>query len=604
MKHSNDIFKFSRRLEAMLRSARLVYFYFILSLALPNILLAITEDFTPIERCANVLLPLGIYIFIVSISRRLGRTIWILLPLILMGAMQIVLLKLYGRSIIAVDMLLNLTSTNPGEAGELLGSLFPIVIFVCVLYLPSLIMGVWMMVRKVELPRHFTFKGRVVAYCVTGVGAICTVLCFVTDRSYAMRRDLYPVNVAYNISLATKHTGKLMKREALSRDFHFSGVELHPDSLREVYVLVVGETSRADHWQINGYRRPTNPKLSQRDDVFSFRRAMSESNTTHKSVPLILSHLDSSTYGDSIYVVKSIISLFREAGFKTAFISNQQRNGSFIDFFGEEADTTIFLKDKEDAPGKTGYDLDLAAELDKILSQRAHKQLVVLHCYGSHFNYSDRYPEQYRKFVPDAYVEASRSEKEKLVNAYDNTILLTDDLLSRVIERIEDDKPDMAAMIYTSDHGEDLYDDDRDLFLHASPCPSFYQLRVPFLVWLSPGYVSVRPHAAMALRSNIDKKVSSSRSFFDTATRLAGIRTTRSSCPDNLASMRYREPERTYLDDHNRMVTLSECGFERQDLDCLRRLDISRFAEAEKSAGVCATRDLQAEGSFSRREVR
>lgn len=578
-----------------MRSARFIYFYFILSLALPNILLAFKENFTFLERCANVILPLGIYVLVASLSRHLGRTIWILLPLVLMGAMQIVLLKLYGRSVIAVDMLLNLSSTNPGEAGELLANLWPTVLLVCVLYLPSLVMGVVMMVHKVNLPRRFTIRGRCVSYGLIGAGAVCVAVCFATDRSYAMRSDMYPVNVAYNISLATRHTEKLMNRDALSRDFVFNGIESHPDSVSELYVLVVGETSRGDHWQINGYDRPTTPRLAKRSDIFSFTKAMSESNTTHKSVPLILSHLDSSNYGDSIYVVKSIISLFREAGFRTAFISNQQRNGSFIDFFGEEADTTVFIKDKATGMSKTGTDLDLLAEFDRIVANAARKQLVVLHCYGSHFSYRDRYTDEFRRFLPDDYSEAQPSERERLVNAYDNSLLVTDMVLDELISRIEAIDPGMGALVYTADHGEDLYDDERNLFLHASPCPSFYQLRVPFLVWLSRRYVRKSPEEALALRHNLHKKISSSRSFFDTATCLAGLRTSRSQCPDNLASIRYREPGRFYLDDHNKSVRLNESGFERQDFALLDRLD-GNYRLAVTAAWVA--------GESSRREVR
>lgn len=576
MRFKDYISKFKYKVLQQLKSGKVLYFYFLLSLALPNIVLSFTEDFTFMERCANIVLPLGIYMLVVSLSGKLGRTIWLLLPVILMGAMQIVLLNLYGRSIIAVDMLLNLTSTNPGEAGELLGNLWPVVLFVCVLYLPSLILGIRMMIKKVELPSYFTLRGRITSACLIGAGVVCILICFATDKSYALRKNMYPVNVAYNLTLATKHTEKLMNHDKLTDGFIFDCVEQHPDSISEIYVLVVGETSRADHWQINGYERPTNPKLSQRKDIFSFPKALSESNTTHKSVPLLLSHLDSSTYGDSIYVVKSILSLFREAGFHTAFISNQRRNGSFIDFFGEEADTTIFLKDNP-ASNFTGSDLDLLEEFDKIISPQERKQLIVLHTYGSHFSYRDRYTDLHRKFTPDDYKEASLGQKEKLINAYDNTILLTDDVLAGVIERIEHLNPDMAAMIYTSDHGEDLYDDNRNLFLHASPCPSFYQLRVPFVVWLSQGYAEAMPNAVAALHRNQDCRISSSRSFFDTATRLAGISTSRSKCPDNVASMHYREPGRFYLDDHNQCVAIKESGFLKDDILQMIHLDGHRF---------------------------
>ena len=48
-------------------------------------------------------------------------------------------------------------------------------------------------------------------------------------------------------------------------------------------------------------------------------------------------------------------------------------------------------------------------------------------------------------------------------------------------------------MLYTSDHGEDIFDDSRHLFLHASPVPSYYQLHVPFLIWMSDTYREAYP---------------------------------------------------------------------------------------------------------------
>ena len=55
--------------------------------------------------------------------RRSGVMIWLAFPFIFFCAFQIVLLYLFGNSIIATDMFTNLLTTNPGEAGELLGKL-------------------------------------------------------------------------------------------------------------------------------------------------------------------------------------------------------------------------------------------------------------------------------------------------------------------------------------------------------------------------------------------------------------------------------------------------------------------------------------------------
>ena len=53
------------------------------------------------------------------------------------GAFQIVLLYLFGQSIIAVDMFLNLVTTNSSETLELLDNLTPAIIAVIILYVPA-----------------------------------------------------------------------------------------------------------------------------------------------------------------------------------------------------------------------------------------------------------------------------------------------------------------------------------------------------------------------------------------------------------------------------------------------------------------------------------
>ncbi len=85
----------------------------------------------------------------------------------------------------------------------------------------------------------------------------------------------------------------------------------------------------------------------------------------------------------------------------------------------------------------------------------------------------------------------------------------------RLIHMLEEQQVD-AAMLYTSDHGEDIFDDSRHLFLHASPVPSYYQLHVPFLIWMSDIYRETYPEHWKAMVENKDKNISSSCSFFPT----------------------------------------------------------------------------------------
>lgn len=81
-------------------------------------------------------------------------------------------------------------------------------------------------------------------------------------------------------------------------------------------------------------------------------------------------------------------------------------------------------------------------------------------------------------------VDAEVKYKDNLINAYDNSIRYTDNFLVRLIDMLQEQHVN-SALIYTSDHGEDIFDDNRHLFLHASPVPSYYQIHVPFFIWMS-----------------------------------------------------------------------------------------------------------------------
>ena len=340
-----------------------------------------------------------------------------------------------------------------------------------------------------------------------------------------------------------------------------------------MYVLVIGETARAANFQLYGYHRPTNPLLSRTEGLTVFSHTMSQSNTTHKSVPMLLSAASAADH-DRLYDEKSIITAFREAGFHTTFVSNQLPNHSYIDFFGSEADDCIFIREDE-TETKEGSEDVVAATSDeqllpyvkRILDKKRTKELIVLHTYGSHFNYRDRYPQSEARFLPDTPTEAKAKNRTSLINAYDNTILQTDRLLASIIGMLRN-RGCAAAMIYTSDHGENIFDDQRLRFLHASPVPSAYDLNVPLLVWTSEHYSRDYSTITAALHANRDKDVETSVSLFPTLMSMAGISSPRTAAltPRSLTDAGYKAPRyRLYLDDHNRAVTLRQAGMDKFD---------------------------------------
>lgn len=563
--------KLSKSLSGLFLRPVILLWVFPVLLIIPNIILAFTEQVTFLSAATDILLPLGLYYLVISASRRTSLWTLVLFPVAFFAAIQIVLLNLYGESIIAIDMYINIVTTSVGEATELLGNLLFAIALIVILFIPPLIMAAWQFVSGVMATHAAIRPARITGCVLTGAGLLSLVLTMVYVPSYRIDRELFPVNVISNLFTAVSRTIDTTRYHATSADFTYHAVSTRPADMKEVYVVVIGETSRADNWQILGYDRPTNPRLSQRNDVMAYPRTLSEANTTHKTVPMLLSRLDASNYGDSITHTKSLFEAFRSAGFSTAFISNQQRNHSFIDYFGEQADLTLFLRDNNKA---TGYDMTLAGKLNEYLdSARADKILVVLHTYGSHFNYRERYPSDMAFFTPEANSEASRFNRRSLVNAYDNTIRYTDLLLDSVISIVERRQSLPAALIFTSDHGEDIFDDSRERFLHSSPVATYYQLHVPFLIWMSPAYAEAFPEKFDNAKSRTGLRVASTRSLFHTLIDIAGISTPYYHPDDALTSPSYSEKPRLFLNDYLEGVSIDHSGMHEEDFRKIRELE-------------------------------
>ncbi len=562
-------------------SGQFLYAYAVLALLLPNIALCYTECLTPWACGVNVLLPLSLYMLFFSAAKRPGKMIWWAFIFVFFAAFQLVLLYLFGTGVIAVDMFLNLVTTNPGEAMELLDNLAPAVVGVFVVYLPLLILGGVNIRRDSRLSVSFQQRVRHWAMQIGAIGLFCLLASYLMVDDYRMRNQLYPVNICYNLYLAFERNAASENYKEASRNFKFDARSEHSATAPEVYVMVVGETARAHNFSLYGYPRNTNPLLSKTPGIKAFPNVTTQSNTTHKSVPMLLSAASAEDF-ERLFHEKGILAAFKEAGFHTVFISNQLPNHSFIDFLGEQADEHYFLK-KEDALQGNHYDEDLLQKLDEILpkadaSSSAHyhyryrKLFVVLHSYGSHFNYQERYPRSFAYFKPDSRSEAKPENRRDLLNAYDNTIRYTDYILHGIIERLQKwegvqtktdgvyDQP-TSAMLYTSDHGENIFDDDRHLFLHAAPKASDYELHVPFIIWTSEGFSKQYPDILKALGENRTKQVQSSLSAFHTMLGIGGIQTRYRKDEYSVASDKYHPLKLLYLDDHDEAIPQEDAKF-------------------------------------------
>ena len=250
--HNNRLTTFFRRLL----SPRFLYFYAVLSLAVPNVALCFTERMPFMACLANVLLPLGVYGGLMALSRKTGCQVWRVFLLIFFAAFQLVLIYLYGRGVIAVDMFLNLVTSNPGEMLELLDNLVPAVAGVVVLYVPLLILASFLWARHLKAEAAFCRAMRRAALWCMATGAVVAGLSYVMypkgeDRPFTYRAEdhMFPVNVFYNLGLAVEQSSLSANYKERVADFRFDAKSDHPADSAEVYVLVIGETARAANFQ-------------------------------------------------------------------------------------------------------------------------------------------------------------------------------------------------------------------------------------------------------------------------------------------------------------------------------------------------------------------
>ena len=566
----NNANKTNRRRTVKTRSrfTTLLTVYFFVALIIPNCVLANTEPYSVWTVEALILMPLGFYMMWSVALRRSGVMIWLAFPFIFFCAFQIVLLYLFGNSIIATDMFTNLLTTNPGEAGELLGNIYPSVVLVCVIYLPLL----WLAAREIGHKRYITRTARMniglTGAALFAVGLLALWPAYhVSKERHVLRDEIFPLNIMYNLGLSGSEFRKSYNFHKTSEGFTYEAERTAEAPGREVYVYIIGEASRAMNWQLYGYGRETNPLLSGVGDLVVFRDVLTQSNTTHKSVPLILSSVATGEH-EELYRRKGLPALFNEAGFDTWFISNQSPQGAMIDHLAHDARHVIYIRSPR-------HDMQLLDEMRKVLERStSQKLLFVLHCYGSHFSYHQRYPREFAHFQPDNDVAIARQHRPMLVNAYDNSIRYTDYFLAQTIDYLRSLKGTSSALLYCADHGEDLIDDDRERFLHASPTTTAYQLYVASLAWFSEDYRTHFPEKAAAAEAN-ETAPATTHALFHTMADMASIRGGFLSTKVSLVSPDFdRTAPRRYLNDHNEAVPFRKTGLRHEDMEVFRRYGI------------------------------
>lgn len=258
---------------------------------------------------------------------------------------------------------------------------------------------------------------------------------------------------------------------------------------KELMIMVVGETARADRFSLNGYERDTNPLLSKQD-IVSLRNVTSCGTSTGVSVPCMFSSLGRKHYDkEKALAQENALDVLAKNGIEVLWRdNNSDSKGVALRVPYED------FKTPTHNPVCKGEcrDIGMLSGLDEYIQKHANKDIfIVLHQMGNHGpEYYRRYPKEFERFKPACQTGELRDCSQKEIdNAYDNAILYTDYFLSEVIQFLKKyDANHETAMLYVADHGESL--GEHGVYLHAAPyliAPK-EQTHVPVIAWFGQNF--------------------------------------------------------------------------------------------------------------------
>lgn len=291
----------------------------------------------------------------------------------------------------------------------------------------------------------------------------------------------------------TLHDRKIYNanRKCLSPDIPSNITCKHLDK-RPIVVYVVGESATRNNMGAYGYKRETTPFLSSSDCILLRNMNTPVAATSH-ALRCLMTNV---TIDNLDQIEVTLPALMRFAGFFCTFISNQGRWGmveSFESMLFASCHKSLYVTSFGFKPPI--YDDVINPILKDSLQNNTNKaDAVFIHLSGSHTPFDQRCPKGKELFklssIPPGECDVENRSK---VNAYDNSIVFTDYVLSCFVETLKaTGRP--SVLFYISDHGESprakswRYASSRDCW------------EVPAFFWFSQSYKDMMPEMESMLR--------------------------------------------------------------------------------------------------------
>ncbi|HAT1575641.1 TPA: phosphoethanolamine transferase EptA [Raoultella ornithinolytica] len=311
--------------------------------------------------------------------------------------------------------------------------------------------------------------------------------------------------------------------------------EMHSGPRKNLTILVLGETSRAQNFSLGGYERETNPRLKQ-DDVIYFANTTSCGTATAVSVPCMFSNMPRAHYDEELaHHQEGVLDILQRAGIRVLWNDNDGGCKGACDRVPHQNVTDLNLTG-QCIDGEC-YDEVLFHNLESYIDNLQQDGIIVLHTIGSHGpTYYNRYPAEFKKFTPTCDTNEIQScTQQQLTNTYDNTILYIDYIVDKAIKLLQSKQDKFTtSLVYLSDHGESL--GENGVYLHGLPwsiAPET-QKHVPMLLWLSEDYQQRYGVSSQCLQQRAKTDPYSQDNLFSTLLGLLGVDTHEYQATDDI----------------------------------------------------------------------
>jgi len=364
---------------------------------------------------------------------------------------------------------------------------------------------------------------------------------FVFQNSYLTfnyTKNVPPLNFYHQLILQYEFLTEISPLIKKQKAFKFNTKQQKKNN-PEIVILVIGERMRYKNWEINGYERANNPFLTNETNLISFNKHFSNGNSTIASIPFLLTDATPKNPMKP-YEEKTIISLFKECGYKTYWISNQR---IFFLYNDNEPDSL-----NNNSNDNTVDDV-VINQANKIIDNGdSSPKFILINLLGGHGEIPKTFKTHHYKKI--SYLNSIQQGE---LDHYDNLILYHDFILSQLFNQIK--RTNKSAVLYfTADHGTLLYDNDssKNKFGYGSEQVYLGEVNIPMFVMYTDKYGTEHPYLIESLKKNKDK-LTTNDNLFNTIANMASISFNHYDESKSFSNLKFKEDDTLLV--YNRIST-------------------------------------------------